>query len=567
MAVVDRPGAAAPPAASSARGADEALAELYQRHFQAIYDFVLRTVRDADTAADVVQNTFIKAWETLRQGEPPENVKAWLFTVARNAAIDEMRRRSHIAPPREAADGGGAPMYLQVDPDRLSDPEVVSHDRELVELVWQAARSLNPRDYSLLDLHLRQGLTPDELAESLGARRGSVYMMLSRLKEALEDAVTCLMLARRGRRECPSLDALLAGLQVRDLTKQARRAIRKHLDSCQHCRERSRQFIAPAEIFSSFAVVPVTPELRASIWQRISDQLAVQPAQPPARGRQSARASGLQAAASACAALALLGAMLATGSSPLPAHDPPDVHSPSHQTGVLSVRREVQVEWSPQQDLRAYGLLWSQQPGDEPAATERLPGGAGGTSSPALRDGTWYFHLRSEAASGMWTDTVHLGPFLIGGSQNAAAQVSPESNVPEPTPTATVQPTTPPLTATPPAETPVPAAVAAPHAEAPLPPSASSAASPAATTAAASPPPAVSPSATAGAIQAPTAPPAATATAAPPPPTPSPTATPPPTTSPTATRSPTATSTSCVATLAACGGRTPVPPPRISFRP
>src|SRR5579864_972267 len=106
MAVLDRPTGAAEPAAGSTSSADAALAELYECHFQGVYDFVLRTVRDADTAADVVQNTFVKAWETLRKGTPPDNVKAWLFTVARNAAIDEVRRRSHIAQPRN--EGGAA---------------------------------------------------------------------------------------------------------------------------------------------------------------------------------------------------------------------------------------------------------------------------------------------------------------------------------------------------------------------------------------------------------------------------------------------------------------------------
>ena len=225
--------------------AQEALSELYERHFQSVYDFVLRTVRDPDAAADVVQNTFVKAWETLRKGTAPDNVKAWLFTVARNAAIDDIRRRSHFVQSRAGDGGPDEAIYLEVDADRLSDPAAVLEDREMVDLVWQAAKALNPRDYSLLDLHLRQGLTPDELAEHLGARRGSVYMMLSRLKEALEDAVTCLLLVRRGRRECPALDALMSTLQVGDLTKQARKAIRKHIDACDRCRERSRRFIAP----------------------------------------------------------------------------------------------------------------------------------------------------------------------------------------------------------------------------------------------------------------------------------------------------------------------------------
>jgi len=569
--------------------AQQVLSDLYERHFQSVYDFVLRTVRDPDAAADVVQNTFVKAWETLHRGATPDNIKAWLFTVARNAAIDDIRRRSHIARPRAADGEPDDPIYLEVDTDRLSDPEAVLEDRDMVGLVWQAAKALNPKDYSLLDLHLRQGLTPDELAENLGVRRGNVYMMLSRLKEAMADAVTCLLLARRGRRDCAALDALLAGLPLSDLTKQARRAIRKHIDDCERCRERSRSFVAPAEIFSSFALVPVTPELRARIWDGIVRQL---PTGTLGEGRQardpsSAATRGINriasAVANAAAAVMAAGALLAAGSSALPARDPINVHSTSHELGQLSFQHTVSIAWPAQRDVRAYSVLWSQQPLQEPRAQPALPGSAYNVASSPLADGTWYFHLRTEAPSGMWTDTVHLGPFVLGSSNEVLAAIKPSATPAADGATTPATPTLPPTwtptaTATDAASpsdvaTRVRSAVAStptsratsPRAAAAIPPaeSAGASAAPSATALPSSPMASAVPPTVTATSRPPTAPPTslpATATA-----TPSPTAT-------ATLRPPTFTATPrCVGAFAApgCVGptATPIPnPSRIIFR-
>src|SRR5439155_21566610 len=192
----------------AAEGDRDAFAQLYLRYSQGIYDFAARTVHDRELAADVVQTTFTRAWEAVQNGTHPQSVKAWLYTIARNDAIDHLRRAQRVV--LDPTDDDGTSMLdTWVDPER--GPEELVHDQELVSLVWKAAAALNPRQYSLLDLHLRQHLSPDELASSLGLRRDNVYVMLSRLRDSLEEAVSLLLLMQRGRHECQELDGLLAG--------------------------------------------------------------------------------------------------------------------------------------------------------------------------------------------------------------------------------------------------------------------------------------------------------------------------------------------------------------------
>ena len=172
---------------AAARGT-AAFGQLYKEHFDGLYDFVVRIVRDHDLAGEVVQATYTKAWNELREGHELTYPKSWLYAVARNHALDELRRRRRLTEEPLA--------YAEPDPSRLSDPQEVAEANELVELVWDSAAALNPDEYSLLDLHVRHGFGPAELADALELERGAVYTRLSRLRRSLESSVASTLLLR-----------------------------------------------------------------------------------------------------------------------------------------------------------------------------------------------------------------------------------------------------------------------------------------------------------------------------------------------------------------------------------
>ena len=76
-------------------GTEAAFAELYQRHFDAVYDFLARMVRNTDEAADLAQDAFLKAMKSLAGLQHPERFKSWLFSIARNTALNRLERASH----------------------------------------------------------------------------------------------------------------------------------------------------------------------------------------------------------------------------------------------------------------------------------------------------------------------------------------------------------------------------------------------------------------------------------------------------------------------------------------
>ena len=80
-------------AARAGHGDQQAFAELYDRHAAGLLAFASQYVGDRAAAEDVVQQTFLAAYRTLRDGTELEHPRAWLYHVARNNALTTIRDR------------------------------------------------------------------------------------------------------------------------------------------------------------------------------------------------------------------------------------------------------------------------------------------------------------------------------------------------------------------------------------------------------------------------------------------------------------------------------------------
>jgi RNA polymerase sigma-70 factor (ECF subfamily) len=245
---------AAPADAADARalaGDRDAFNSLYGPRFEAVYDFVLRIVGERELAADVVRETFARAWRAFP--EQGNDVAAWLFTTAWECALEALRyRRDRNGAEREAV------HFTRVDGDRVPDAAVV-FDHAFAELVWDAAAALPREEYSLLALQVRHGLSPDAIAEQLGLD-GAVSVRLARTRADFDEQVTFRLVALRARHNCTELEILVAEGDERELAAHIRR--------CEHCGDSTRAFVSPAEVLGSFALVEPSRELRRELFKR-----------------------------------------------------------------------------------------------------------------------------------------------------------------------------------------------------------------------------------------------------------------------------------------------------------
>jgi VCBS repeat-containing protein len=95
----------------------------------------------------------------------------------------------------------------------------------------------------------------------------------------------------------------------------------------------------------------------------------------------------------------------------------PVVQSTSHTVGTPSPDRTIDLTWSGATDnesgVDGFSFLWDNQPTSVPDTVKDAEETATGTTSPALSNGAWYFHLRTRDNAGNWTATRHVGPFVI----------------------------------------------------------------------------------------------------------------------------------------------------------
>jgi RNA polymerase sigma-70 factor, ECF subfamily len=157
----------------------EGLEELYRSSRDDVYAYVLTLLRDSSAAEDVTALAFERAYRRRRtfdrrRGEE----RAWLFGIARNAALDELRRRKRLA-------------TLHVEPEAISD-EPVADDGDVIlrrTTVRAALQALPPRDRELIALKFHAGLSNAELAQVLGVSESNAGTMLHRAIQKLRKAV------------------------------------------------------------------------------------------------------------------------------------------------------------------------------------------------------------------------------------------------------------------------------------------------------------------------------------------------------------------------------------------
>jgi DNA-directed RNA polymerase specialized sigma24 family protein len=240
-------------AARTRTGDGETFVALYKPDFGGVFDLVLRTVRDRETAVAVLRAALDRAWDAFRGEGAPYDVSGWLYTMARESALETPAKRRAAPTDREGLD------YTQVDAGRLSDP-TAAFDDGLIELVWDAASALDRDDYSLLDLHVRRDLSVDELAGHLDQQRDELAGRLSRLCNSLNDVVSATLLATRARHNCAALDSDLSASG-----STVRRTVSRHVSRCTGCWETKHLFVPATEVLGSFASMVPPPGLEAQV--------------------------------------------------------------------------------------------------------------------------------------------------------------------------------------------------------------------------------------------------------------------------------------------------------------
>jgi RNA polymerase sigma factor (sigma-70 family) len=248
-------------------GSDDAFAALYERYFPGVFDFLTRLLRDRQEAADIAQDTFIKAFERLDSLENPDSFRSWLFTIAHRNGLNRIERskRSVAMADVHISESEAAELGV-IDLDRAGDPERSAEAQAAASLIWEAAAGLDPRTYAVMDLHVRQVLGSAEIADVLGISKSNAYAMVSRMKKSFSQTLSTYLLVRNGSVDCEALAAIVAESGGTDLTPELRKQVDRHAKSCDICEENRKVLFIPLRMFAALAAVPAPAGLKAAIW-------------------------------------------------------------------------------------------------------------------------------------------------------------------------------------------------------------------------------------------------------------------------------------------------------------
>ena len=151
-------------------GDTAAFTQLVESYQQLLAGYLWRLTGGSDVAADLTQETFVRAWRALPDSRPGLHIRAWLFRIATNLARDHFRRRERVRwLPLETIESIGVDAMPVPTDDR--DP------------CWLTLARLRPRERSILLLCALEGLSYAEAADVLGVAPDAARKQFTRAKE------------------------------------------------------------------------------------------------------------------------------------------------------------------------------------------------------------------------------------------------------------------------------------------------------------------------------------------------------------------------------------------------
>ena len=168
-------------------GNRDAFGPLVSKYQARLFGFLKRRVGSESEAADLVQETFVKAFRNLGSFDLNRRFAPWIYRIARNNAVDYMRAQG-VNPARPSigfaqdADQDDSLERLQ---DPRADPARQAQEQQTRSRIQQALQTLDPKYSEPLGLYHFEGLQYDEIAEVLGIPLGTVMTRLFRGRKRL----------------------------------------------------------------------------------------------------------------------------------------------------------------------------------------------------------------------------------------------------------------------------------------------------------------------------------------------------------------------------------------------
>jgi RNA polymerase sigma-70 factor (ECF subfamily) len=162
-----------------ARGDRRAFTRLFDRHQQSVVRFCSRFVGSSAQAEELAQDVFIKLYRSASSYQPRARFKTYLFRVAANHCLNEVRRPTHRNEVGERTDGEDGPTSLEAA-THGDTPQDVLEARDVGRAVNRALHAMSERERAAFTLCRFDGLSYREIAGILGSTESAVKSLIHR---------------------------------------------------------------------------------------------------------------------------------------------------------------------------------------------------------------------------------------------------------------------------------------------------------------------------------------------------------------------------------------------------
>ncbi|UCG53824.1 MAG: sigma-70 family RNA polymerase sigma factor [Candidatus Latescibacterota bacterium] len=172
--------------ARARKGDEGAYRTLLGKYERAVFNICLKMVRDREEARDLAQDAFIKVFSMLDRYNPSFAFSNWLFKITSNLCIDSMRKRRVDTLPMDEPVRGAKGEYERQYASPTATPDKVLLKKEKMKLLSRAIEELPPHYRIMIVLRHQEGLSYEEIAETLEVPLGTVKARIHRAREMLK---------------------------------------------------------------------------------------------------------------------------------------------------------------------------------------------------------------------------------------------------------------------------------------------------------------------------------------------------------------------------------------------
>ncbi|MCL5096491.1 MAG: sigma-70 family RNA polymerase sigma factor [Candidatus Omnitrophica bacterium] len=165
-----------------------AFEELVEKYQQPVMNLLSRSLGDPAEAEDLAQNVFVQVFKSARRYRPTAKFSTWLFTIARNLCLNELRRRSrHPADSLDATfpDNEDQPQRQVQDSGVCLPTDALMHG-ELERLIEQSLAELPETQRTAILLFREEEMSYEEIAQVLGTSLSATKSLIHRGRETLK---------------------------------------------------------------------------------------------------------------------------------------------------------------------------------------------------------------------------------------------------------------------------------------------------------------------------------------------------------------------------------------------